>query len=83
MGAHKTDSSRLVQHGFCVGVAPGREGVALGRALFATWVPQEGHILRGGCPRESTFCEGVALGRAFFATWVPQKGQILRGGCPR
>ncbi len=51
--------------------------VALGRALIATWVSQEGQIFRGGCPREGTFCEGVALGRALFATWVAKKGQIL------
>ncbi len=54
------------------------EGVALGRALLSTWVPQKGQILRGGCPRESTFCEGVLLGRALLAKWVPQEGQILR-----
>ena len=46
--------------------------VALGRALFATWIPQAVQILRGCCPREGTFCQGDALGRA-----------LLRVGCPR
>ncbi len=48
------------------------EGVPLGMALLATWVPQEGQILRGGCPREGTCFDRVPLGRALFVTWVPQ-----------
>ena len=55
------------------------EGVLLGRALLATWVPQGGQILRRGCPREGTFCDRVALGRALLVTWGPQYGQIFCG----
>ncbi len=37
---------------------------ALGRALFATWIPQVVQILRGGCPTEGTFCAMGSSGGA-------------------
>ena len=72
-------SNLIIMRGFLA-----EEGeVALGRALFATWIPKVGQIICGGCTREGTFCEGVVLGRPLFVPWGPQEGQILWGGCPR
>ena len=57
--------------------------VALFGHLLRHGFPRWCRFLRGGCPREGTFCEGDALGMALFVPWGPQEGQILRQGCPR
>ncbi len=49
---------------------------AVGRALFVPWGPQEGQILRGGCPRQGTFLEDVAPGRALLCHWVLSRGRF-------